>query len=149
MIRRIALDTGPLGMIAHPKENKAATEWFRSMIESGCEVLVPEIADYEVRRNLILEELTEGIKRLDQLRQLLTFLPIDTATMRKAASFWADARRQHKPTADKHALDGDAILAAQATLAGAIVATDNVAHLGLFVQVRRWSELGYAKDDNT
>ena len=134
-------------MIAHPKENKAAAEWYRSMLESGFEVLIPEIADYEVRRNLILEGLTDGIGRLDQLRELLTFLPIDTATMLKAASFWADARRQHRPTAHKHALDGDAILAAQATLAGAIVATDNVGHLSLFVQVQRWSELGYSKGD--
>ena len=45
-------------MVAHPKENKAAAEWFRSMLESECEVLVPEIADYELRRNLILEKMT-------------------------------------------------------------------------------------------
>lgn len=146
MTRRIALDTGPLGMVAHPKENKAAAEWFRSMLESECEVLVPEIADYELRRNLILEKMTESVKRLDQLKRLLTYLPIDTATMLKAANLWAEARQRHKPTADKHALDGDAILAAQAKLAGAVVATDNVGHLDQFVETRKWRDMGFPKN---
>ncbi|MCK4341934.1 MAG: PIN domain-containing protein [Phycisphaerae bacterium] len=146
MTKRIALDTGPLGMIAHPKANRATAEWFRSMLESDCEVIVPEIADYEVRRNLILEKLTENVKRLDQLKRLPTYLPIDTAAMVKAANLWAEARRRHKPTANKHALDGDAILAAQARLAGAVVATDNVGHLDQFVKTRKWCDMGFRKN---
>ena len=145
MIERIVLDTGPLGEVAHPKASKAAAEWFISMLNSGCEVILPEIADYELRRNLILERLTESVNRLDQLKQLLTYLPIDTATMLKAANLWADARQRHKPTADKHALDGDAILAAQAKLAGAVVATDNIGHLDQFVETRKWREMGFPK----
>lgn len=146
MTRRMALDSGPLGMITHPKKNPATVEWFRSMLESDCEVIIPEIADYEVRRNLILEDLTESVIRLDALKELLTYLPIDSATMLKAADHWAESRKRGRPTADKHALDGDAILAAQAKLADAVVVTDNVGHLDQFVETRKWSEMAFDKN---
>ena len=146
MSERIILDTGPLGQVAHPKATKAAAEWFISMLNSGCEVILPEIADYELRRGLILANLTERIRRLDQIKRRLTYLPIDTRTMLHAANLWAEARKRHRPTADKHALDGDVILAAQARLIGAIVATDNVGHLGQFVETRRWRDMGFRED---
>jgi hypothetical protein len=63
-----------------------------------------------------------------------------------AANLWADARRRHKPTAHKHALDGDAILAAQAKRVSATVATDNVGHLNEFVETRRWRDIGFGPD---
>jgi predicted nucleic acid-binding protein len=140
------LDTGPLGMVTNPKWNRAAGEWFRSMLEAGLEVIVPEIADYELRRNLILEGRDDSIRRLDQLKQHLKYLPLDTPTMVDAANLWADARRRHKPTAHKHALDGDAILAAQAKRVSATVATDNVGHLNEFVETRRWRDIGFGPD---
>jgi hypothetical protein len=45
------------------------------------------------------------------------------------------------PTAPPEALDGDVILAAQAERAGAIVATENVAHLARFVIARHWRDI--------
>lgn len=146
MIKRVVLDTGPLGKVIHPKKNKAAAEWFRSMLESGCEVILPEIADYEVRRNLILAKLTESIDRLDHLKKAITYIPLDTDTMLQAASLWADARRRGTPTADKKELDGDVILAAQALRAGAIVATENVGHLKQYVTTRDWCDMGFDDD---
>ena len=143
MTDRIVLDTGPLGMVTNPKWNKAALEWFRAMLESDCEVMIPEIADYELRRNLILEEMEASIQLLDQLKKLLIYLPIDTPTMVHAARLWAEARQRRRPTAHKHALDGDAILAAQATRAGAVVATDNVGHLDQFVGTRKWRDMRF------
>ena len=113
------------------------------MLESGVEVIIPEIADYELRRELIRAGLAESIQRLDQLKNVLDYRPIDTTTMLRAAEFWADARKRHKPTADPKELDGDAILAAQAQLAGATVATDNVGHLSLFVETRHWRDIGF------
>lgn len=148
MSDRIALDTGPLGMVVHPRMNKAAAEWFRSMLESDCAIILPEIADYELRRNLILENNTTSILRLNELKQELEYLPIDTMTMLQAADLWADARRRHRPTADKHALDGDVILAAQARLANAAVATDNAKHLDQFVETREWRKMGFDRDEN-
>ena len=146
MTDRILLDTGPLGMVTNPKWNKAALEWFTAMLKSECDVVIPEIADYELRRNLILEKMDKSLQLLDHLKDLLVYLPIDTPTMLLAAKLWAAARQSHKPPADRHALDGDAILAAQAKLAGAVVATDNVAHLDQFVETREWRKMGFRKD---
>lgn len=147
MTKRIVLDTGPLGKVSHPQKNRAAAEWFRHMLESNVEILIPEIADYELRRNYILEGLAKSIKRLDQLVDTLGYCPIDTATMRRAAQFWADSRSRGTPTGDPKELDGDSILAAQAEQVGATVATDNVGHLSQFVKTKKWSEIGFDYDD--
>ena len=147
MTERIALDTGPLGMATHPRTNRSAAEWLRSMLESDVEVLIPEIADYELRRQYILKGFKESIERLDQLITVLGYCPIDTATMRRAAQFWADSRSRHTPTGHPKELDGDAILAAQAKQAGATVVTDNVGHLSQFVKTKKWSEMGFGYDD--
>lgn len=143
MTDRIVLDTGPLGMMTNPKWNEAVLEWFRAMLESDCEVMIPEIADYELRRNFILEKMEASIRRLDELKALLMYVPIDTRAMLQAAQFWADARHRGQSTAHPKALDGDAILAAQAKRAGAVVVTDNVGHLAQFVETRKWSDMGF------
>ena len=102
---------------------------------------MPEIADYEVRRSLLLAGLSASVSRLDELNATLNYLPLNTTAMLRAAELWASARRQSRPTADRHALDGDVILAAQAEQAGAIIATDNVGHLARFADARSWREI--------
>lgn len=149
MTDRIVLDTGPLGMITNPKWNKAALEWLKAMFATDRVVMIPEIVDYELRRNMILENMDASIQLLDQLKELLVYLPIDTPTMLHAASLWAEARKIGKPTAADKALDGDVILAAQALLVDAVVATDNVKHLDLFVTTQKWSEIGFDNDSET
>lgn len=141
MISRVLLDSGPLGRIAHPRPNPDIAEWLREILSAGVEVIVPEIADYEVRRNLLLEGLTTSVMRLDSLKERLTYLPLNTSTMLRAAELWASARKQGCATADPKELDGDVILAAQAELVGAVVATENVGHLTLFVDARGWREI--------
>jgi len=141
MIKPIMLDSGPLGRIAHPRPNPEITEWLINLLNAGVEVIIPEIADYEVRRSLLLSELTKSIFRLDEFKQILTYFPITTKIMLKAAELWAEARKLGKPTADIHALDGDVILSAQALQVNAVVATENVGHLSLFVDARKWNEI--------
>lgn len=49
-------DAGPLGMITNPKsspENEACKNWPAGLTYNGFEVVIPEIADYEVRRELL------------------------------------------------------------------------------------------------
>jgi hypothetical protein len=52
----VLLDAGPLGMITNPKsspENEACKNWLASLAYNSVEVVIPEIADYEVRRELL------------------------------------------------------------------------------------------------
>ena len=141
MIKPIILDAGPLGRIAHPRPNREIAEWLTGLLKAGVTVILPEIADYEVRRNLLLEGLAQSIARLDQLKKALIYLPLTTKVMLRAAELWAEARKSGRPTADPKALDCDVILAAQAEQAGAIVATENVGHLSFFVEARDWRSL--------
>jgi len=147
MSRLVFLDTNILGMVTNPKNSnpicQQCKEWLDELPVKGYEVILPEIADYEVRRELLRAGKTSGIKRLDQLKQAITYLPITTSAMLLAASFWAEVRKTGKPTADPKSLDGDVILAAQAKVEElydhqVIIATTNVKHLSLLVDAREW-----------
>lgn len=141
MSKPILLDAGPLGRIAHPRPNQEITLWLERILTVGIEVIIPEIADYEVRRNLLLTGLTKSVARLDQLKATLIYLPLNTEMMLKAAELWADARKVGQPTADSKALDGDVILAAQALEVGGIIATENVGHLSRFAEALHWKDI--------
>ena len=154
MSRIIVLDSGPLGLVTNPggsKEAAACGRWLLNAATGGAMVMVPEIADYEVRRELLRARRTAGIARLDVLITLdalitqVEYLAITTSAMRQAATFWAEARQQGRPTAADPALDGDVILAAQAATLGrvdVIVATTNARHLSRFVPAELWSDIG-------
>lgn len=146
MSRAVVLDAGPLGMLVHPSAVGPVRDWFARLLEHEEPVVVPEIADYEVRRELLRRSATRALTRLDHLKRRLWFRPITTRIMLEAARFWAQARKRGQPTADPHALDADAILAAQAEDLRAegfepVVATTNVGHLAQFTTVRKWDEL--------
>ena len=136
----VALDAGPLGLVTNPKrspQSLACAQWLQGLIATGSRIVLPEIADYEVRRELLRSRREQGLRRLDALAESVECLPLTTAAMRQAAAFWADARQRGQPTADDRALDGDVILAAQvATMesAAGIVATTNVGHLSRYVR---------------
>ncbi len=143
MRRIVLLDTGPLGKIVNAGKFPEVKQWLRQLMDAGAQVLVPEISDYELRRGLLrLNDLT-GIARLDDLHALAGYLPLTTAAMRQAAQFWAEARRRGYGTAVEPALDGDAILAAQAaTLAGStVIATENVSHLSRYTTASLWDQI--------
>jgi hypothetical protein len=147
--RFILLGAGPLGGLTNPQASPATLRhqvWLDALLALGVIVLVPEIADYEVRRELVRSEKSAGIRRLDRLQVTLGYLPITTEAMLQAAAFWAMARQQGRPTAADHALDGDVILAAQAAVLArrgdeVVIATTNVAHLRRFVDARLWDEI--------
>jgi hypothetical protein len=147
----VVLDSGPLGIVTNPKAtptNEACRSWLRGLLSGGARVVLPEIADYEVRRELLRENKVHGVARLDALKSARGFVyqPLTTGTMLRAAALWASARRQGTPTADPKALDGDVILAAQAEAAGeddpdVVVATTNAGHLRHFVRAERWEAI--------
>lgn len=141
---RIVLDETPLSHLCQRTMARgvpAIRSWLRAHVEAGTEIVIPEIADYEVRRELIRAGKTASIARLDRLQSDLGYLPLTTAVMQRAAEMWAQARSQGRPTAAPEALDADVILAAQAESIGAIVATENVGHLGRFVVAKSWRDL--------
>jgi len=147
----VLLDAGPLGILTNPKAtalNLECRQWMKELLLKNYRVILPEIADYEVRRELIRANRLQGIQRLNEWKSRLEYQPLTTATMLKAAEFWAEARQTGKPTASPEALDGDVILAAQASLIaeshsdrGVVVATTNVRHLERFVNAKCWQAI--------
>ena len=138
----LVLDTGPLAQLVHPRLDPDLAQWFKAAIAAGLNLVVPEIADYELRRKLLHKGLQESLARLDSLEASVTYLAIDTPTLRRAAELWAAARRRGRPTAPPEALDGDVILAAQAEAIGATVVTED-ADLGQFVPSRHWADISF------
>ncbi|MBI1760521.1 MAG: nucleic acid-binding protein [Acidobacteria bacterium] len=145
----LLLDAGPLGLVTNPKaigEPFRAAQWLYTQQQQARKILLPEITDYEVRRELVRAGKSRGIARLNQFKIDLGYLPLTTTAMLLAADLWAESRRQGRPNAPDQALDADVILAAQALLiqnAGhqVTVATTNVKHLELFVDARLWSDI--------
>jgi predicted nucleic acid-binding protein len=141
------LDAGPIGLVTNPKlspESTLCTRWLQALIISDTRVIIPEIADYEVRRELLRANKVKGIARLDELANSLEYLPITTAAMRQAAMFWAQARQQGQPTAGDKTIDSDMILAAQATtldVVDVVIATTNVGHLSRFAPADLWRNI--------
>ena len=144
MARIIVLDAGPLGLASQAPGIVRADNCrrlIRDLDAAAVSVVAPEIADYEVRRELLRLGATAGLRRLDRLVSALFYDPITTPAMRLAAEYWSQVRRGGFPTADPQALDADCILAAQATLLGGpaddiVIATTNIGHLSRFPNVR-------------
>jgi hypothetical protein len=86
MSRLVVLDAGPLGLVTNPRATPAAIEcreWLIKRIADGDQILVPEIADYEIRRELIRAKKKNGLARLNAFNAQTAsrYLPITTATM--------------------------------------------------------------------
>jgi predicted nucleic acid-binding protein len=138
----IVLDSGPLGLLAHPKRNTevvAITEWMSRCLLSGHRVIVPAIVYCELRRELLRTNKAFGVSRLEAFASTTPgrYLPLSGEALRLAAELWAKARQQGRPTADVRDLDVDVILAAQALSFGPassdlVVATSNPKHLSQF-----------------
>lgn len=122
--------------------------WLAGHLGRGVRVLVPEIADYEVRRELIRLRKGSAVARLDAFNAALPdrYLALTTTSMRRAADLWANIRQRGLPTADPKELDGDVIVAAQAMSSNyriddIVVATTNPVHLSRFVSAELWSAI--------
>lgn len=143
----ILLDAGPLSLLSSPRNLPGPTkckQWATSLRKIQRRIVVPEIADYEVRRELIRLNRGSSLALLDQVGQQFEYLPITTFAMRRAAELWANARRGGMPTAADATIDADAILAAQALTLGVaqfVIATANPVHLTRFVPAELWENI--------
>jgi predicted nucleic acid-binding protein len=136
-------DSEPLGLASRARgkpDADACRDWLLRLETAGVRILVPEIVDYEVRRELVRVGATAGLRRLDNLLGRFPLLALDRAALLRAAELWALVRRAGLPTAHPHALDVDAVLAGQALNAVgpgniATVATSNPRHLARFPRI--------------
>lgn len=145
------LDAGPLGLACSrtgtPRVDQCLA-WLLHLEFTVAEVVIPAIADYEVRRELLRLGARAKLRTLDHLKARFDTLEISGAALEQAAAFWAQLRRAGLPTAASQDLDADCILAGMAATAFApgdvvTIATTNVAHLGRFatIEAREWTTI--------
>jgi predicted nucleic acid-binding protein len=145
--RAVLLDAGPLGLLVHPRNEGVASpvsRWLAGLRRAGAAVFVPEIADYEVRRELLRLRSHRSLDLPQAVHDVTEYLPINTDAMRRAADVWAVARQTGQPTAGDDTIDADMILIGQAQalqLPDAIIATTNVGHLTRFFPADLWSNV--------
>jgi predicted nucleic acid-binding protein len=147
----ISLDSGPLSLITFPKpaaDADACKQWLAGKLSGGARVVVPEIVDYELRRELLRAGRSNSIARLDAFLAAdpARLIRIDSLALRRAAELWSDARRRGLPTADVKELDIDVVQVAQLASAGfdpadLVIATTNVGHLSRFVRAETWDKI--------
>lgn len=150
----VVLDTTPLSLLTQKEgvtEADVCKTWYASLLASGCQFFVPEIADYEMRREMRRKHNAGAVRRLDSFSGAVPgrYLPLTTPAVRLAADLWAQARRTGHVTAPPEALDSDVLIAAQARLlvpadfdlADMVVATENARHFQGLAPALLWSEI--------
>jgi predicted nucleic acid-binding protein len=155
MARLILLDSGPLGIIVRAPSKPHIVRcltWLKTIQATGAVVIIPDIAHYEVRRELLRIRAVGSLRRLDYALDPSSgfeHLLLTADAIVKAAEFWAFLRQSGIPTSSPDSLDADAILAGQAALAGqpgdtVTIATTNLAHLNRFpdIDAQNWDHIG-------
>lgn len=151
----VFIDSGVLGILANLNKSGEAfdcEQWLYRLFSQGVYICSSDLCDYEVRRSLILENQKKphlnSIQNLDELRELITFLPISPLLLTQAASLWAEARIQGIPTANEKAIDVDIIICAQWQMLKeefpsryVVIATTNVKHLSRFAEAQLWRNI--------
>ncbi|QDL11141.1 type II toxin-antitoxin system VapC family toxin [Brasilonema octagenarum UFV-E1] len=153
----VFIDSGVLGILTNPNKLGEAydcEQWLYTLLSHGVHVCSSDICDFEVRRSLVLasQKKTElnSIQNLDELREIIDFLPITSALLKQAASLWAAARSQGIPTADDKSLDVDIIISGHWQILKEdfpgryiVIATTNVKHLSRFTEAKVWRDIKF------
>ena len=85
MLDFIFLDSAPLSLLGTPIKPgtpsivRAIKDWADACERFGKRLVIPEIADYETRRELLRCGKHASIRELDRLKAELIYLPITTA----------------------------------------------------------------------
>lgn len=91
----LVLDETPLSLLTQTTghaQGDACKAWYARLDRAGSRFYVPEVADYELRRELLRSGKTASLLRLDAFlaAEADRFLPLSTPAMRLAASLWSD-----------------------------------------------------------
>lgn len=146
VVKVVVLDSTPLWLLARPASAAApaCVAWASALLTAGHLVVIPEIVDYEVRREMVRQSANRQLQELNGLRSRMAYAPLTTPVMRRAADWWAFARSLGQPTAGGRAIDADMILVAQAEAIAdpnTVIATSNVAHLARFFPAELWPNI--------
>lgn len=103
MSRVIGLDTGPLGLLTNPKKSPeviACVTWALTLLEEGHRLVVPAIADFELRRELERAGKTRGLRLLDEWNAARAdrYLSVTDRSLRLAARLWRPASGGRRET---------------------------------------------------
>jgi predicted nucleic acid-binding protein len=151
----VFIDSGVLGLLTHPKKaGKPADceDWLYSLLSKGVYVVSSDICDYEVRRSLLLESVKKNsfnsLDNLNELRNVIDFLNLDTEVMLAASQIWVETRKIGKQTADNYNIDVDIIIIAHWQLLKKqypsrylVIATTNVKHFQGFAEALNWQDI--------
>ncbi|WP_445171835.1 type II toxin-antitoxin system VapC family toxin [Microcoleus sp.] len=131
------------------KEIHQCTKWFERLLSKGARIIVSDICDYEVRRELIRIK-SKSVQELDNLRDLIEFQPVTFAVLEKAAELWAEGRYLSQSNKMKENIDVDCILAAQWCLLKeqnpgrkVIIATKNIKDFQRITDCEFWQNITY------
>jgi toxin FitB len=106
----IILDSAPLAFFCNPK-NRNDYKKFSNFVKSlNFSIGVPEIIDYELRRNLELENFQKSISLLSRFQQRRQFIWLESEDLIRAAELWAWCRKKGSPTTENKGIDIDVIL---------------------------------------
>ena len=151
----VFLDSGVLGLLTHPNKKGQpllCENWLYSLLVKGVRVVSSDICDYEVRRSLLLETTKKmnynSVNNLNELREMIDFLKLETEVMFSASQVWLEARQKGRKTADDSRLDVDTIIIAHWRLLREeypgryiVIATTNVKHLSEFTEALKWENI--------
>lgn len=146
MSHLILLDSAPLGYLCNPR-NIEKTRFFKNKLKDLEVILyLPEIIDYELRRNLELEGFSKSINLLDQFRQRHQILWLESDDFLKAAELWSWCRKEGYATTENKGIDIDVILVSQAlsqlrNFYKVIILTADIGDLSIFceLEINLWN----------
>lgn len=112
--RVVVFDSKPLGEICNPIKRVQTKKLTNFIREQNLAIRVAEITDYELRRELTLQQFNKGLNNLNKFRQKQQIIPIDSESLITATQLWAEIRKTGQATADNKNIDCDVIMVAQA-----------------------------------
>ena len=150
----VFLDSGVLGLLTNPNKKGQpllCENWLYSLLAKGV-VVSSDVCDYEVRRSLLVEtnknRSDNSVNNLDDLRETIDFLKLETEVMLCASQVWREARQRGRKTADDSSFDVDMLIIAHWRLLQEehpsryiVIATTNVKHLSEFSEALNWEDI--------
>lgn len=146
------LDTPLLGAVTNPFPKSVVVQaiqvWAQQMEAAGHQLIVPAIADYEVRRERERRGAAASLAELDFFVNDMEgrYLVLTDGALKRAAKLWGELRQRGLPTADAKSLDCDLMLAAQVLdlqlpLQTFVLVTPNVPHLSHVIACDLWKNI--------